>query len=80
MKSRALWVAWVTLKEMSMPLKSALATLAVCVALTATWFTPVAQAASCTAKCAETEQACVKRTNNKGQCAKAANQCTAKCR
>ncbi len=63
-----------------MPLKSALISLAAFAVLSVTTFTPVALAASCTAKCAETEQACVKRTNNKGQCAKAAKQCTAKCR
>ena len=42
---------------------------------------PVAQAAdTCTSKCADEEQACIKRTNNKGQCGTKANQCTEKCK
>lgn len=39
-----------------------------------------AQAAdTCTSKCSDEEQACIKRTNNKGQCGTKANQCTEKC-
>lgn len=36
--------------------------------------------ATCRAKCTEDEQACLKRTNNKGQCGNTANQCLAKCK
>ncbi len=51
-------------------------------ALWATAWTPVslASGASCTSKCAEEEQACLKRTNNPGQCGKKANECTDKCK
>lgn len=50
--------------------------------LVATLWVPAAQAASqtCVAKCADEESACIKRTNNKGQCGKQANTCTAKCK
>jgi hypothetical protein len=37
-------------------------------------------AQTCTAKCAEEEAACIKRTNNKGQCGGKAKQCTSKCK
>lgn len=52
------------------------------VSLLAAFWVPVAQAANqtCVAKCAEEESACIKRTNNKGQCGKQANTCTAKCK
>lgn len=36
--------------------------------------------ATCRAKCTEEEQACLQRTNNKGQCGERANQCLAKCK
>jgi hypothetical protein len=36
--------------------------------------------ATCRAKCTEDEQACLKRTNNKGQCGNTASQCLAKCK
>ncbi|MES2947791.1 MAG: hypothetical protein V4858_04535 [Pseudomonadota bacterium] len=41
---------------------------------------PASAAQSCTAKCAEEEAACIKRTNNKGQCGDKAKQCTSKCK
>lgn len=41
---------------------------------------PTVQAASCTAKCADEEDACLKRTNNKSQCGSKAKQCTDKCK
>ena len=44
-------------------------------------YSPLASAnQSCTAKCAEEEAACIKRTNNKGQCGDKAKQCTSKCK
>ena len=36
--------------------------------------------AQCRAKCTEEEQACLKRTGNKGQCGNTATQCLAKCK
>lgn len=36
--------------------------------------------ATCRQKCTETEQACLKRTNNKSQCGSAAQACLAKCK
>lgn len=36
--------------------------------------------ATCRAKCTEEEQACLKRTGNKGQCGNTAQQCLAKCK
>lgn len=47
----------------------------------ATW-APMSLAAgqSCTSKCAEEEEACLKRTNNPGQCGKKASECTDKCK
>jgi hypothetical protein len=53
--------------------------LAAAVAAT-TLATPSVYAASCTAKCADEEDACIKRTNNKGQCGSKAKQCTDKCK
>jgi hypothetical protein len=53
--------------------------LAAAVAAT-TLASPSVYAASCTAKCADEEDACVKRTNNKGQCGSKAKQCTDKCK
>jgi hypothetical protein len=41
---------------------------------------PTVHAASCTAKCADEEDACLKRTNNKSQCGSKAKQCTDKCK
>ncbi len=45
-----------------------------------TYSSPASAAPSCTAKCADEEAACIKRTNNKGQCADKAKQCTSKCK
>ncbi len=62
------------------------AVLAVCFAVSAAWAvsiaaaTPVEAQATCRAKCSEEEQACLARTNNKGQCGGRAQQCTAKCK
>jgi len=42
--------------------------------------TDVAAQATCRTKCTEEEQACLKRTNNKGQCGNTASQCMAKCK
>jgi hypothetical protein len=39
-----------------------------------------AQSATCRSKCNDEEQACLKRTGNKGQCGNTANQCMAKCK
>jgi hypothetical protein len=36
--------------------------------------------ATCRTKCNEEEQACLKRTGNKGQCGDRAKQCTDKCK
>ncbi|MCW5748990.1 MAG: hypothetical protein KIT36_22560 [Alphaproteobacteria bacterium] len=36
--------------------------------------------ATCRAKCTDEEQACLKRTGNKGQCGDKATQCLAKCK
>lgn len=36
--------------------------------------------ATCRAKCTSQEQACLKRTNNKGQCGRKAQACMAKCK
>ncbi len=36
--------------------------------------------ATCRQKCTDTEQACLKRTNNKSQCGAAAQACMAKCK
>ncbi len=46
----------------------------------ATYSPPASASQSCTAKCAEEEAACIKRTNNKGQCGGKAKQCTSKCK
>ena len=35
---------------------------------------------NCRSKCVEEEQACLKRTGNKGQCGDKANECLAKCK
>lgn len=45
-----------------------------------TYSSPASAAPSCTAKCAEEETACIKRTNNKGQCGDKAKTCTSKCK
>lgn len=53
------------------------------VAVCAVAFVPTRDAAAqatCRAKCTEDEQACLKRTNNKGQCGNSASQCLAKCK
>jgi hypothetical protein len=42
--------------------------------------TDVSAQATCRTKCTDEEQACLKRTNNKGQCGNTANQCLAKCK
>ena len=39
-----------------------------------------AQTATCRSKCNDEEQACLKRTGNKGQCGNTANSCMAKCK
>jgi hypothetical protein len=39
-----------------------------------------AQTATCRSKCNDEEQACLKRTGNKGQCGNTANQCMEKCK
>lgn len=45
------------------------------------WALPASAAnQSCVSKCAEEENACLKRTNNKGQCGDKAKACTAKCK
>jgi hypothetical protein len=36
--------------------------------------------ATCRAKCTSEEQACLKRTNNKGQCGRVASACMSKCK
>lgn len=36
--------------------------------------------ATCRNKCNDKEQACLKRTNNKGQCGRKAKACAAKCK
>jgi len=36
--------------------------------------------ATCRTKCTDDEQACLKRTGNKGQCGNTASQCLAKCK
>ncbi len=36
--------------------------------------------ATCRTKCNDEEQACLKRTGNKGQCGNTASQCMAKCK
>lgn len=36
--------------------------------------------ATCRAKCTSAEQACLKRTSNKGQCGRIASACMAKCK
>jgi hypothetical protein len=36
--------------------------------------------AACRQKCIDQEQACLKRTNNKGQCGRKAQACLAKCK
>jgi hypothetical protein len=41
---------------------------------------PAAAQATCRLKCVETEQACLKRTGNKGQCGEKAETCLAACR
>jgi hypothetical protein len=52
------------------------------VAVCATCFpaSDAAAQATCRTKCTEDEQACLKRTNNKGQCGNTASQCLAKCK
>ena len=42
--------------------------------------TDVAAQATCRNKCNDEEQACLKRTGNKGQCGDRAKQCTDKCK
>lgn len=41
---------------------------------------PAAAQAQCREKCISEEQACLKRTGNKGQCGGKAGQCLAKCK
>jgi hypothetical protein len=40
----------------------------------------VAAQATCRQKCIDEEQACLRRTNNKGQCGERANICVASCK
>ncbi|MGE0423420.1 MAG: hypothetical protein AB7O88_14225 [Reyranellaceae bacterium] len=40
----------------------------------------VSAQANCRIKCTDEEQACLKRTGNKGQCGDRAQQCLAKCK
>jgi uncharacterized low-complexity protein len=40
----------------------------------------VSAQATCRQKCTDDEQACLKRTNNKGQCGSTAQACLAKCK
>ena len=41
---------------------------------------PAAAQATCRDKCNDEEQACLKRTGNKGQCGNTAQSCAAKCK
>jgi hypothetical protein len=49
-------------------------------ALAAVMLSPAAAQATCRLKCVETEQACLKRTGNKGQCGEKAETCLAACK
>ena len=42
--------------------------------------TPAAAQATCRQKCMDDENACLKRTGNKGQCGDRAKTCSAKCK
>ncbi len=50
------------------------------IATTPLWTSVASASQSCVAKCATEESACLKRTNNKGQCGSKAKECTAKCK
>jgi hypothetical protein len=57
-----------------------LALLIVCAILPAVGTTPVAAQATCRQKCMDDENACLKRTGNKGQCGDRAKTCHARCK
>ena len=56
------------------------ALLIVCAAVPVVSTTQVAAQATCRQKCMDDENACLKRTGNKGQCGDRAKTCHAKCK
>ena len=49
-------------------------------AIAVTTATDVSAQATCRQKCMDEENACLKRTNNKGQCGSKAQSCASKCK
>jgi hypothetical protein len=62
------------------PMRLVLAVLLSLAVLLAAGFSEAQAQATCRQKCMDEENACLKRTNNKGQCGDKAKTCSSKCK